>query len=194
MRALRLASASPRRREILTKLGLRFDVMPADVDERRLEGEAPSDYVARLALEKARAIAHSQPEPCAVLGADTTVVIDEHVLEKPRDARESKQMLQKLSGREHVVYTGVALVLCPEQTVHTRVVSTRVRFRALDEATIDAYVASGEGMDKAGSYGIQELGQALVSEIHGSYSNVVGLPAAETIELLLAASVLRAWP
>lgn len=194
MRALRLASASPRRREILTKLGLRFDVIPADVDERRLSGEAPSDYVARLALEKARAIAQSQHEPCAVLGADTTVVIDEHVLEKPRDALESKQMLQKLSGREHVVYTAVALVLCPELSVHTRVVSTRVRFRVLDEATVDAYVASGEGMDKAGSYGIQELGQALVSEIHGSYSNVVGLPAAETIELLLAASVLRAWP
>jgi septum formation protein len=115
-------------------------------------------------------------------------------LEKPRDLAESEQMLRRLTGCEHQVHTAVALLLCPEQAVSGCLVTTRVRFRALSEATIQAYAASGEGMDKAGSYGIQELGQALVSEIHGSYSNVVGLPAAETVELLLSAGVLRAWP
>jgi septum formation protein len=194
VRALVLGSASPRRKEILSKLGLSFRVKAADIDERRLPDELPATYVARLALEKARAIAAGESSECAVLGADTTVVIDQDVLEKPRDLAESERMLQMLSGREHHVHTAVALVLCPEGSVHTCLVTTRVRFRALPEATLKAYAASGEGMDKAGSYGIQELGQALVSEIYGSYSNVVGLPAAETIELLLSAGVLRAWP
>lgn len=194
MRALVLGSASPRRKQILEKLGLRFEVVAADIDESRLPGEAAADYVARLALAKARAVARTRAAECAVLGADTTVVIDGDVLEKPRDLAESERMLRKLSGREHQVHTAVALVLCPEQIVSTCLVTTRVRFCALSEATIKAYAASGEGMDKAGSYGIQELGQALVSEIQGSYSNVVGLPAAETVELLLAAGVLRAWP
>jgi septum formation protein len=189
-----LGSASPRRREILQKLGLAFEVAAADIDERRLPGELASDYVARLALEKARAVAARRLGECAVLAADTTVVIDDEVLEKPRDLAESERMLRKLSGREHRVHTGVALLLLPEGDVHRCLVTTRVRFRALPEATLKAYAASGEGMDKAGSYGIQELGQALVSEIHGSYSNVVGLPAAETVELLLSAGVLRKWP
>ncbi len=189
-----LGSASPRRREILQKLGLGFEVAAGDIDERRLAGESAPDYVARLALEKARAVGARRSGECAVLAADTTVVIDDEVLEKPRDLAESERMLRKLSGREHLVHTGVALLLLPEGGVHTCLVTTRVRFRALPEATLKAYAASGEGMDKAGSYGIQELGQALVSEIHGSYSNVVGLPAAETVELLLSAGVLRAWP
>jgi septum formation protein len=194
VRAIVLGSASPRRKEILEKLGLRFNVMAADIDERRLPDERPEAYVARLALEKAHAVAGLQTDPCAVLGADTTVVIDGDVLEKPRDLADSERMLRQLSGREHRVHTGVALVLCPEARAYTAIVTTRVHFRALTEATLRAYAASGEGMDKAGSYGIQELGQALVAEIHGSYSNVVGLPAAETIELLLSAGVLRAWP
>jgi septum formation protein len=194
VRALVLGSASPRRKEILEKLGLGFSVTAADIDERRLLGEDPAAYVARLALEKARAVAARQSSACAVLGADTTVVIDGEVLEKPRDLAESERMLQKLSGREHLVHTAVTLVLCPEQSAHSLLVTTRVRFRALSDATLKAYAASGEGMDKAGSYGIQELGQALVSEIHGSYSNVVGLPAAETVELLLSSGVIGAWP
>jgi septum formation protein len=194
VRALVLGSASPRRKEILEKLGLSFSVVAANIDEQRLPGEPPTAYVARLALEKARFVAASTRGAAAVLGADTTVVIDDDVLEKPRDLADSERMLAKLSGREHLVHTAVALVLAPESSVHTCLVTTRVRFRALSAATVRAYAASGEGMDKAGSYGIQELGQALVSEIHGSYSNVVGLPAAETVELLLSASVLQAWP
>lgn len=194
MRPLVLASASPRRREILDKLGVRFRVEAANIDERRLGDEDPALYVARLAREKARAAAGLDTTRAAFLAADTTVVVDDQVLEKPRDRADSERMLRALRGREHVVHTGVCLLLRPEDLMHEVTVSTRVRFRAFDDATLQAYVDSGEGMDKAGSYGIQELGQALVSEVHGSYTNVVGLPAAETIELLLAAGVLEAWP
>jgi septum formation protein len=193
-RALVLASQSPRRREILHKLGLVFSVQPADVDESQHAGEEPAAYVQRLAETKARAVARSLAVNAAVLGADTTVVLDGLVLNKPQDLDESARMLARLRGREHVVHTGVALVLSEEGTVHTRVVSTRVRFRAFSDDTLQRYVHSREGMDKAGSYGIQELGAALVSEVFGSYSNVVGLPAAETLELLEAAQVLAEWP
>lgn len=195
MRRLVLASGSPRRREILTRLGLQFEVLPADVDETQQQGEAPDLYVARLAEDKARAVAHGlEQEPLAVLGADTTVVIDHEVLGKPSDLADSERMLNKLRGREHVVHTAVALVLWPEREARIVSVRTRVLFRHFSDATLHAYARSGEGMDKAGSYGIQELGQALVAEIHGSYSNVVGLPAAETIELLESAGVLASWP
>jgi septum formation protein len=194
VRPLLLASASPRRREILHNLGLSFRVQAADIDERRAPGEAPARYVARLAREKAEAVARGLSEPIAVLAADTTVVIDDQVLEKPRDLADSERMLRALRGRAHHVHTGVCLLLVPEQRPHELSVTSEVRFRAFDDATLRGYVASGEGMDKAGSYGIQALGQALVAEIHGSYTNVVGLPAAETIELLLAAGVIEAWP
>jgi septum formation protein len=204
-RPLVLASASPRRREILARLGLVFTVDAADIDETRRADEAPAAYVARLAEEKARAVMLRQRAAAAVLGADTTVVLPqaapnagaqaaELVLEKPRDRADSERMLRALRGQEHVVYTAVALLLWPEQSARVITVTTRVRFRAFDDATLLGYVASGEGMDKAGSYGIQELGAALVSELSGSYSNVVGLPAAETIELLQALGVLGSWP
>ncbi len=192
-RPLVLASASPRRREILSRLGLSFDVEPTDIDESQRDGEAPRDYVARLALSKAQAV-REKDFAFAALGSDTTVVLDGKVLNKPRDLAESEQMLRTLSGREHEVHTGVALALFPERAQRVLVVSTRVRFRTLSEATIAGYVASREGMDKAGSYGIQDLGAALVSEVHGSYSGVVGLPAAETVALLEDMGVLEAWP
>jgi septum formation protein len=187
-----LASQSPRRREILRNLGLAFEVRPADVDESHRAGEDPARYVQRLAESKAQAVAAQRKATLAVLGADTTVVLDGAVLNKPQDLADSERMLRSLCGREHVVHTGIALVV--GASVHSRVVSTRVRFRAFSDATLHAYVQSREGMDKAGSYGIQELGAALVSEVFGSYSNVVGLPAAETIELLEAAQVLTEWP
>jgi septum formation protein len=128
------------------------------------------------------------------LGADTTVVLDGQTLGKPADLVESERMLRALRGREHEVHTGVALVLFPEASARVITVTTRVRFRPFDDATLHAYVQSREGMDKAGSYGIQDLGAALVSEVHGSYGGVVGLPAAETVELLGASGVLEAWP
>ena len=195
-RPLILASQSPRRRELLTRLGLAFEVAPADLDETRRATESPEAYVVRLAEEKARAIASrvAASPPHAVLGADTTVVLDGAVLNKPADLGESERMLRALSGRTHVVHTGVALVLAPEQAVRTVVVATRVTFRVLPEATITRYVASGEGLDKAGAYGIQDLGAALVHTIDGSYTNVVGLPAAETVTLLEDAGVLAEWP
>jgi septum formation protein len=188
-----LASASPRRREILGRLGLAFEVRPSDIDETRKPGEDPRTYVARLAEGKARAV-DAGGTRLAVLGSDTTVVLDGTVLNKPADLAESERMLRALSGREHEVHTGVALVLFPEQASRVIQVTTRVRFRALGEAAIRGYVESREGMDKAGSYGIQEIGAGLVSEVHGSYSSVVGLPAAETLELLDAMGVLESWP
>jgi septum formation protein len=195
-RPLVLASASPRRREILEQLGLVFTVQPANVDESLLPGEDHDRYVVRLAAHKAHAAAALLTDlgPRCVLGADTTVVLEGKVFGKPENRQESEQMLRELRGREHIVYTGVALWLVPEAHGHSLVVNTRVLFRSFSDATLRRYVDSGEGLDKAGSYGIQELGAGLVSEVHGSYSNVVGLPAAETIELLEAAGVLAEWP
>ncbi len=190
-RRLVLGSASPRRRELLGRLGLGFEVDPADIDESTRAGESPHAYVTRLAEEKARRVAERHAG-AAVLAADTTVELDGRALNKPRDHDESAQMLRALRGREHVVHTGVAL--CVEQAVWTVTVTSRVRFRHYSEATLAGYVLSGEGLDKAGSYGIQDLGMALVSEVHGSYTNVVGLPCAETIELLEQHGVLTSWP
>lgn len=191
-----LASASPRRREILQKLGLTFEVAPSDIDESERLGETPEAYVARLSEGKARAcrLVRAEDERVAVIGSDTTVVLDGKILGKPVDLAESERMLRALRGREHIVHTSVSVVSWPEGTAKSVTVSTRVRFRAFNDDTLRGYVQSREGMDKAGSYGIQELGAALVSEVHGSYSNVVGLPAAETIELLEASGVLGQWP
>lgn len=191
-----LASASPRRREILGKLGLTFDVMPSDIDESERPGETPHAYVTRLAEEKARAcsVTSERGESIVVLGSDTTVVLDGVVLSKPLDLADSERMLRALRGREHIVHTAVAAWVLPAQRAQSVTVSTRVRFRAFSDATLMRYVESREGMDKAGSYGIQELGAGLVAEVFGSYSNVVGLPAAETLELLEAVGALLEWP
>jgi septum formation protein len=193
-RRLVLGSASPRRRELLGRLGLSFEVDPADIDESTRLGESPNQYVARLAAEKAERVASRHQGWFAVLAADTTVEIDGRALEKPVDLEDSARMLRTLRGREHVVHTSIALWVSPDAQLGTRTVSTRVRFREFSDETLAAYVASGEGLDKAGAYGIQDLGSALVSELHGSYTNVVGLPAAETIELLQHLGVLTAWP
>jgi septum formation protein len=199
-RPLVLASASPRRREILSRLGLAFTVQAADLDETQRADELPQAYVARLAQEKARAVAlrsasaETQPSSFALLGSDTTVVLDGAVLNKPVDLQDSTRMLSALRGREHTVHTAVAVLLWPEDHARVITVSTRVLFRDFSDETLAGYVASREGMDKAGSYGIQDLGAALVRELHGSYSNVVGLPAAETIELLQQLGLLPRWP
>lgn len=193
-RPLLLASASPRRRELLARLGFTFEVAAADLPETLLPGELPRAFVERLAREKAAAIQPSRAGALAILGADTTVVLDGDVLNKPVDLAESERMLRALRGREHLVHTAVALRLFPEERVRSVVVTTRVVFRAFSDEALRAYVASGEGLDKAGAYGIQDLGAALVREIHGSYGNVVGLPAAETLELLEELGVVEAWP
>lgn len=177
-----LASASPRRRELLEQIGVAFTVSVADIDETPRTGEAPADYVARMAREKAAAVAGAVSPGSAVLAADTTVVIDDDVLGKPRDHLDGLAMLARLSGRTHEVLTAVCL--CDDGGQEEVLVTTRVTFATLDRALCEAYLATGEPRDKAGAYGIQGLGAVLVESIEGSYSNVVGLPLAQTWRLL----------
>jgi nucleoside triphosphate pyrophosphatase len=172
MSHLILASQSPRRRELLAAAGFEFTVRARPVDENRRSGESPVDYVRRLATEKAEASWESEDE--IVLGADTTVVVDEHVLEKPTDAEDARRMLTLLSGREHSVITGICLRHAGGTVVDHAV--TIVRFSALSLRETDAYVRSGEPMDKAGAYAIQGLASKFVESIEGCYFNVVGLP------------------
>lgn len=183
-----LASRSPRRAELLRTLGVAFAPLDVEVDERLQPGEPAPDYVARLARAKAAAGQRLAETRVPVLAADTTVVCDTQILGKPADRAEGLAMLRLLAGRWHEVFTGV-VVTSPDGGLHAATVCTRVRFRPLDGAEIAAYWASGEPADKAGGYGIQGLGGALVERIEGSYSNVVGLPLAETLALLNAAQV-----
>lgn len=171
-----LASASPRRRELLTQIGVSFVVEVSDVEEMIDAELLPHALVASLALQKAQAVAKNHTEGI-VLGADTIVVSDGNILGKPQDAAQAKAMLQSLSGRWHQVMTAVALVDAQDdQKVWTSVESTNVKFRNLTQEDIAAYVATGESMDKAGAYGIQGYGALLVERIEGCYNNVVGLP------------------
>jgi septum formation protein len=196
-RPLVLASASPRRREILEQLGVAFRVIPSGIDERALPGETPAQHVQRLAHEKAahvRAALQGDASHPVVLAADTVVLIDDLVLGKPSDDAEAEQMLLRLAGRTHEVIT--AMAVCEAGTEHRDELSviTRVRFRSLDAESARAYVASGEGRDKAGSYAIQGLGAGLVAAIDGSYTNVVGLPAVEVLDMLQRAGLFERWP
>lgn len=171
-----LASASPRRSEILETLGLSFEVIPSDAAEEAIDGEAPSEFVVRLAQTKAKAVADTLSEGL-VIGADTVVVVDGRALGKPADAVDAIRMLHSLRGRWHAVMTGLALHEAGGQG--RRVADcekTLVRFRDLGDAEIEDYVASGEAFDKAGAYAIQGRGMLLVDEIAGNYHNVVGLP------------------
>src|SRR5690606_16904834 len=184
MAELFLASASPRRRELLAQIAVPCVTQIASIDENPLPDEPPAAYVERLAREKARAglLALGEPADAVVLGADTAVVLDGRILGKLADFAESRAMLQALSGRSHQVLTAVALVGAGRESA--RVVSSEVSFRPISEAEIEAYWASGEPCDKAGSYGIQGLAAVFVSQLRGSYSAVVGLPLCETAELL----------
>ncbi|HEY6529740.1 MAG TPA: Maf family protein [Cellvibrionaceae bacterium] len=184
-----LASASPRRAELLRQIGVCFDVQIANVPEVLGAGESPYDYVSRLALAKARALAVTNALP--TLGADTVVVCDGQVLEKPRDAEHGQAMLLQLSNRRHQVMTGVALVAGSGDQVHTQsvVVTTDVFFGPISTDTALAYWRTGEPQDKAGGYAIQGSGAMFVERIEGSYSNVVGLPLYETAQLLRAFAV-----
>jgi septum formation protein len=184
MAELFLASASPRRRELLAQIAVPCVTQIASIDENPLPAEPPAAYVERLAREKARAglLALGGRDDAVVLGADTAVVLDGRILGKPANFNESRAMLQALSGRSHQVLTAVALVGGGREAA--RVVSSDVSFRPISEAEIEAYWASGEPCDKAGSYGIQGLAAVFVSQLQGSYSAVVGLPLCETAELL----------
>ena len=180
-----LASASPRRVELLRLAGLEPAVRPVDVDETRLPGEDPATYVRRLAVQKARA---APVDGSVVLAADTAVVVDGDVLGKPADADDARTMLRRLSGCAHRVSSGVA-VRGVGGDVSTLVVTTEVVMTTLSDAAIAAYVATGEPLDKAGGYGIQGRAAAFVERLDGSWTNVVGLPLVESLRLLRAAGV-----
>lgn len=186
---LRLASASPRRRQLLDLIGVPHVVTPADIDETPHPGEAAGDYVMRLAREKAEAV-WSRHADLPVLAADTTVVVDEEILGKPESADDAAAMLRKLSGRGHFVHTGIALRTA--HGVEVDISSTDVEFATLSDAMIRAYWDSGEPQGKAGAYAIQGLGAVFVSDIAGSYTGVMGLPLFETAQMLRYAGI-RVW-
>ncbi|HEA52887.1 Maf family protein [Marinobacter antarcticus] len=193
MSSLILASASPRRSELLEQIGVSFTVQPAHIDETPHAGEAPDVYVERLAREKALVVA-GDFHGSRVLGADTSVVLNGAILGKPTNHQQAKAMLRRLSGETHKVMTAVALA--HNGGCRSCLVTTEVTFRVLAEAEIAAYVATGEPMDKAGSYGIQGLGGIFVKDLEGSYSAVVGLPLQETAALLddAGSPVWKHWP
>lgn len=179
-----LASASPRRRELLGHLGVPFEVRPADIDETLRAGEKARTYVERLAREKAAAV-----QADVVLAADTSVVLDEVVLGKPgHDAALGADMLRRLSGRAHEVMTGIAV--SSSRGVASRVVVAKVHFRVVSEDEIAWYVATGEGADKAGGYAMQGRAGAFITSVEGSPSNVIGLPLTDTVELLRNAGLV----
>ncbi len=176
-----LASASPRRRELLAMIGIRHEVRPADVDESYFPGEPPPAHAERLAREKAAVVASREPA-AVVIAADTIVVIDEVVLGKPRDEADAARILRRLSGRTHTVYTAVAVMR--HGRVESGIEAVSVTFRELSDAEIAAYIATGEPMDKAGAYGIQGYGATIVERIDGDYFAVMGLSLVRLVGLL----------
>lgn len=176
-----LASRSPRRAELLTAAGIAFEVLAADVDETPLPNETPGAYVERLAIEKAKAVLRLRPA-ARVLGADTTVTIDNEILGKPVDDADAARMLRKLSGKPHFVHTGVALASA--QGITSAIDTTRVWFDTMTDEDISWYIATGEPVDRAGAYAIQGFASRFIPRIDGSYSNVVGLPVAMVSSIL----------
>ena len=182
-----LASASPRRAELMCQLGLRFDVQPADIDETEVDHETPYEFVRRLAEEKAETVSFSSEG--VVLAADTVVVHQDRTMGKPVNPQRAREMLRALSGSWHQVYTGTALVTEITRSVVTR---TNVKFKAISDREIERYIETGEPLDKAGAYGIQGVGSLFVERLEGSYSNVMGLPLFET-EALFQESGTTVW-
>lgn len=182
-----LASASPRRLQILQEHGLTACVMPAEIEEILQTGEEANNYVRRLAKEKAQAILPQVSGNSAdiILAADTTVAYEEHILEKPRDYDDAYRMLSLLSGKTHEVYTGYALIFLPEVRWCIDYVKTSITFHVLTEKQIHNYIESGDPFDKAGAYGIQQVRDLFVKEIKGSYYNVMGLPIEEILKIIL---------
>src|SRR5262245_17933963 len=180
-----LASQSPRREQLLRMLGLQFDITPADVDETYRRGENAKAHAERLAREKAMKVSAARPD-ALVIGSDTVVVLDRQVLGKPRDENDAIDMLMRLQGRTHRVETGIA-VATPDQLVLSGIETVRVHFRPFDRAMAEEYVATNEPMDKAGAYGIQGFGAAIVERIEGDFFAVMGLPIGRMLALLRAA-------
>jgi septum formation protein len=179
--SLILASASPRRQELLRAVGLKFKIIPAHVNEHYLAGESPRQHVKRLSYDKAMVIAKKYPESWT-LGADTIVVIDGLILGKPQNKTQAREMLQKLSGREHKVFTGFTIAHVAAEVYQTKVIQSIVRFKTLSPKEMDWYVACDEPYDKAGGYAVQGKGACFIQSIRGSYTNVIGLPLCEVLE------------
>lgn len=178
-----LASASPRRRDLLEQISVPYRVLPADIDESARPGEAPGPYVLRIAEEKVLAVSPMMRTGEVVLGADTAVVLDDQMLGKPEDETEAVEMLRLLSDRTHSVFTAVC-VLASGSSPETRLNISEVSFARLDDVWIEAYVATGEPLDKAGAYGIQGWAGSQIRKVEGSYSSIMGLPLYETARLL----------
>lgn len=177
-----LASQSPRRADLLRMLGFRFDVVPADIDETYVKGESAIVHAERLAREKADVISQARPD-AIVIGSDTVVVVDAHVLGKPNNKEDAVDMLLRLQGRTHQVATGIAVAV-PGHHLRAGIEVVDVKFRAFDRAQASAYVGTGEPMDKAGAYGIQGYGASLVEWVRGDYFAVMGLPVQRMIRML----------
>ena len=190
MTPLILGSASPRRKEILRKIDLLFDVVPSDVDEDYSNGLKPPQMAEYWAVEKGRNVSLLHPNK-TVIGADTIVALDGTILGKPADTHDARLMLTSLSGKSHTVYTGVALSCDDNGAEESFVAATEVTFYNLDDTTVDRYVASGDPMDKAGAYGIQDASACFVKKIDGCYNNVVGFPLAQFVQLIGKESVKR---
>ena len=191
-RRLVLASASPRRAELLTLLGLRFEVRAADLDEEPLAGELPAATAERLARAKAEAI-DPGPGEALVVAADTIVVLDGRILGKPRDRGEAERFVSLLAGRTHEVITGLAVRACPENRIESETAVSQVTFAPMSAGEVAWYAATGEGLDKAGGYALQGKGAVFVAAVHGSYTNVIGLPL-ERLYLHLKRRGLLATP
>lgn len=176
MQRIVLASASPRRKELLAQIGLKFDVIPFDSDEVFDKEKPIEDSIQKIAYNKAAGVASGLSGDFVVIGADTVVSIDGRILGKPADAAEAAAMLRDLSGRTHSVYTGFAVIKKSGDIAYTDYAKTLVTFRRLEEEEISAYITTGEPLDKAGAYGVQGMGAVFVEKIEGDYSNVVGLP------------------
>jgi septum formation protein len=184
-----LASQSPRRRYLLERAGIRFAVVPSQFDENSVSVSAPDDYVRELALAKAMDIGRAHPDSW-VIGADTVVVAEGRILGKPASTAQARDMLRRLSGRMHQVLTGYCICRLSVGRVFADTVRTDVLFKSLTEDEIEWYIQTGEPFDKAGAYAIQGIGTFLVKSIHGSYTNVVGLPVCEVVEFLIREQVI----
>jgi septum formation protein len=178
-----LASASPRRKELLRSVGLKLKIIPAHVDETYIDGESPQTHVRRLSSDKATVIADRHPKSL-VLGADTIVVIDGLILGKPKNKSQARAMLERLSNRQHIVFTGFTIVSAGSGISKTKVVRSAVRFKKISPEEMDWYVNCDEPYDKAGGYAVQGKGACFIKAIRGSYTNVIGLPLCEVLEEL----------
>jgi septum formation protein len=183
-----LASASPRRRELLAAARFDFDVIPSSVPEVHQPGESPEEYVARLSRDKAAVVAARYLDRW-VIAADTTVLLGDELLEKPADAADAKRMLAAIAGKTHMVYTGLTLQNAAAGFHETRVAESEVRILPLTEREIDWYVATGEPFDKAGAYAVQGIAAMFIDSVHGSFTNVVGLPLALLYQMLRKAGI-----